>query len=155
MIDVICEENCKACDYEDIARCAFEKLSLVGDAFAELVFMDEDEIHKLNLITRGVDRATDVLSYPNLNEILPFTQENYPFDYDKSIGKVSLGSIVICTSVAERQAEEYGHSTQREMSYLFLHGLLHLLGYDHIEEGDKKIMRSKEEEILSALGVNR
>ena len=70
-------------------------------------------------------------------------------------GGVMLGSIVICREVAERQAEEYGHSAVREMTYLFVHGLLHLLGYDHEKEEDKALMRAKEEEVLSAIGINR
>ena len=138
-----------------IAECAFNKLGLSGEAYVELVFVDEDEIHTLNLNTRGIDRATDVLSYPNLDKIMPFTKENYPYDYDEDAGSVMIGSIVICDSIAQKQAEEYGHPVERERSYLFLHGLLHLLGYDHISDEDKAVMRLKEEEILSDLGVTR
>lgn len=140
---------------DSIAACAFSTLKLSGNASVELIIMDEDEIHNLNKETRGIDKSTDVLSYPNLTNIMPFTKENYPFDYDEETGSVFLGSIAICEQIALRQAEEYGHSAERERGYLFLHGLLHLLGYDHMEDEDKKIMRSREEEILSALGVNR
>lgn len=152
MIEVISEE---CGDLNLIAKRTFETLALDGEAYVELIFMDEDEIHTLNLETRGVDRATDVLSYPNLDKIMPFTRENYTFDYDEDRGAVFLGSIVICESIAKKQALEYGHSEKREKSYLFLHGLLHLLGYDHIEEADKIKMRQVEENILAQLGVSR
>lgn len=141
--------------FDKVAKCAFETLNLSGDASVELVFYDEQEIRELNFQTRGIDKSTDVLSYPNLENIMPFTRQNYPFDFDEEAGSVFLGSIVICEQIAKQQAEEYGHSTVRERAYLFLHGLLHLLGYDHIQETDKVIMRQKEEAVLSALGVNR
>lgn len=141
--------------FERIAQCAFYILKLVGDAEVELVMMDEDEIHKLNLETRNVDKSTDVLSYPNLNKILPFNKTNYQLDYDEESGCVFLGSIVICEQIARNQAIEYGHSYEREKGYLFLHGLLHLLGYDHIDEKDKIAMRAVEEEVMTKLGVVR
>lgn len=141
--------------FKKIAECAYEILQLIGDAEVEFVTVSEDEIKELNFKTRGIDKATDVLSYPNLNKIFPFTPENYPYDYNIETKSVFLGSIVICEQIAMRQAQEYGHSFEREKGYLFLHGLLHLLGYDHIKDDDKKIMRQKEEEILSKLGVKR
>ncbi len=141
--------------FNEISELVYKNLSLEGDGIVELLFYDEDDIHKLNLETRGVDKSTDVLSYPNLNEIKPFTQDNYPFDFDMENNSVFLGSIVICDIIAKRQAEEYGHSERRERAYLFLHGLLHLLGYDHIKDEDKQVMRSKEEEILNLMGVSR
>ncbi len=141
--------------YEKAAGAAFEALGLSGDAEVELVFADKDEIRELNLRTRGKDAVTDVLSYPMLGEIKPFTQENYPADYDGETECVTLGSIVICDAVATEQAEEFGHSVERERAYLFLHGLLHLLGYDHIEENDRAAMREKEELILNSLKITR
>lgn len=158
MIRIVCEEKEAACDIpllEKTARSAFEELDLVGDALVELVIVGEEEIRKVNFERRGIDRTTDVLSFPLLNEIKPFTEKNYPFDYDPDERAVSLGSILICDAVAARQAEEYGHSVQRERAYLFLHGLLHLLGYDHIEENDKAKMRLAEEKILSSVGLER
>lgn len=153
MISVISELNDEL--YNDIANCVFDNLSLVGNATVELIYYDVNGIKELNFETRGIDQSTDVLSYPNLTEIKPFIKENYPFDYDFANNSVFLGSIVICEEIAKRQAEEYGHSERREMAYLFLHGLLHLLGYDHIKEEDKQKMRTKEEEILNSLGVHR
>ena len=141
--------------YVSVAAAAEKTLGLKGDCAVELVFSSRDEIRELNAATRNIDSVTDVLSYPMLSEIKPFTRENYPLCFDPEIGAVMLGSIVICDAVAEEQAEEYGHSVERERSYLFLHGLLHLCGYDHVDESDRKLMRAKEEEILSCLGIGR
>ena len=137
------------------ADAAFAALSLAGEAEVEVNFVTEEEIRELNARTRDTDRVTDVLSYPMLDEIRPFTRENYPFDVDPENGRVPLGSIVICRDVAARQAEEDGHSRDRGEPYLFVHGLLHLLGYDHMTEEDKSVMREAEERILSAIGQVR
>ena len=153
MIKLDLSEKCEL--FERVAAAAFDKLALKGDCVVEVDFVSKEEIRDLNLSARGVDRVTDVLSFPALDEIKAFTPENYPFDYDGVSGSVNIGNIVICAEVAKEQAAEYGHSEERERAYLFLHGLLHLLGYDHIEESDKAVMRAKEEEILSALGITR
>ena len=141
--------------FSRLASVAYEQLSLVGDAIVEVEYISSEQIHELNLRTRGVDRPTDVLSYPALDEIDDFTRENYPFEYDEERGGVFLGSIVVCESIAREQAQEYGHSFERENCYLFVHGLMHLLGYDHIEEEDRKVMREKEESVLLACGIGR
>lgn len=137
------------------AEKAFEQLGLEGDCVAEIEYVSADEIRELNKRTRGIDSATDVLSYPALDEIMPFTYENYPFEYDDYNDGVMLGSIVICREIAEEQAKEYGHSAVRETTYLFVHGLLHLLGYDHEKEEDKAVMRDAEEKVLAAIGISR
>lgn len=141
--------------YSQVAEAAFKTLSLCGEAAVELETVDEEEIRRFNKAHRGVDKATDVLSFPLLEEIKPFTPENYPYDYDRESGRVNLGGILICEAFAERQAAEYGHSVQREKAYLFLHGLLHLLGYDHIDEKDKAAMRAAEEQILRSVNLTR
>lgn len=139
--------------FTDLARAAFDLLGLSGEAIAEVDFVDKNQMRELNLRTRGIDKETDVLSFPTLKEIKPFTSENYPFEnYD---GYTMLGSIVICSEIATAQAEEYGHSVERENCYLFTHGLMHLLGYDHIDEDEREIMRDKEEAVLSACGISR
>ena len=153
MLRVDCEKY--EDDFSALAKAAFGVLGLDGNAVVEVDFVTKDEIHELNLRTRGVDRATDVLSYPALDEIKPFTKENYPFDYDEETGEIELGSIVICEAVAEEQAQEYGHSARRENCYLFTHGLMHLMGYDHIEESDRAVMREKEEAVLNRCGITR
>lgn len=100
----------------------------------------------MNLMYRQVDRATDVLSFPLIEDFNHISEEN---------GEILLGDVVICIEQAEKQAEEYGHSVQRELVYLFVHSVLHLLGYDHMEEDDKAKMRKKEEEIMNLLSLQR
>lgn len=114
-----------------------------SDVEVSLTLVDKDEIHSLNRDYRGVDRPTDVLSFPMDDEIFPGEE-----DVD-----LILGDIVICLDIAKAQAEEYGHSLDRELSYLICHSTLHLLGYDHMEEDEKAIMRGKEKEIMKNLGV--
>ena len=132
---------------------AFRTLNLEGECEVEIEYLGKEDMRALNLRTRKVDAPTDVLSFPALDEIGPFTYENYPFEFDDYEGCVTLGSIAICTEKAEEQAKEYGHSFVREMTYLFVHGLLHILGYDHENEDDKRVMRAAEEKILSAIGI--
>lgn len=108
-----------------------------------LSIVDRQTIHKLNKDYRNVDRETDVLSFPMDEE--GFDNEGNPL--------ILLGDIVICLDVAEDQAADFGHSLEREIMYLICHSTLHLLGYDHIEEDDKKVMRSKEKEVMKNLGV--
>lgn len=141
--------------YGKTARAAFEKLDLSGNATVELLIVSAREIRQVNARERGEDSVTDVLSFPLLEKIEPFTRTNYPFDFDEATGAVSLGSILICDEVALRQAREYGHSEDRERAYLFLHGLLHLLGYDHTDEETKMQMRTAEELILGSVGLTR
>ena len=108
-----------------------------------LSIVDTETIHRLNKDYRNVDRETDVLSFPMDEE--GFDNEGNPL--------ILLGDIVICLDVAEDQAADFGHSLEREIMYLICHSTLHLLGYDHIEEDDKKVMRSKEKEVMKNLGV--
>lgn len=122
----------------------------------EVEFVDEEQIRELNRTTREIDRVTDVLSYPALDGIFqkPIKKKDWKFELDEE-GNLVVGSIALCKKRAQEQAEEYGHSYERELNYLILHGVLHCLGYDHIEESDKAVMRQKEEEILSKMGVTR
>ena len=122
----------------------------------EILFVDEEEIQRLNRETRGVDKVTDVLSYPALEDICgkSIVKADHPFEIDEE-GKLLLGSIVICAKRAKEQAEEYGHSYRRELHYLVVHGIMHCLGYDHIEEADRAVMREKEESVLQKLGITR
>ena len=122
----------------------------------ECIFVSEEEIRALNREKRGVDKVTDVLSFPELSDIKgkKILKKDYPFDLDEE-GALLIGSIAVCTKRAKEQAEEYNHSYRRELHYLIVHGILHCLGYDHIEESEKAEMREKEEEILSAMGITR
>ena len=127
-----------------------------SDATLDLSFVGRARIRTLNRTHRGVDRVTDVLSFPTIDGVsLPLDKGNYPFDLDPDTGKVYLGSIVICRVKAKEQAAEYGHSEERELAYLTVHGVLHLLSFDHIEEADRAKMRAAEERVLSVLGIGR
>ena len=137
--------------FEHLTKAVYRILNLGGKAVVELIFADAEDIREVNRATRGIDKPTDVLSFPMLNEIKPFTGKNYPADYDPELKAVVLGSIMICREIAVMQAEEYGHSVEREESYLLVHGLLHLLGYDHESETDKKVMRDLEEQVLNKI----
>ena len=122
----------------------------------ELLFVDGEEIQRLNKETRNIDKVTDVLSYPTLDGIKgeALSAAEYPYDVNED-GELLIGSIVICCERAKEQAEEYGHSYERELHYLLVHGIMHCLGYDHIEEDERAEMREKEEYILSKLGITR
>ncbi len=116
-------------------------------------FVSENEIACLNAQFRGKDSVTDVLSFPNLQKSV--SQNLTEFSDEIVDGSLFLGDIVICHKKAKSQAKEYGHSTNREICFLALHGLLHLLGYDHIDKQDEKLMQSTAEKILCQFGVNR
>jgi probable rRNA maturation factor len=123
---------------------------------AEVVFADAEEIQTINREQRQVDSVTDVLSFPALDGIRgkALQKKNFPYDIDEN-GNLFLGSIVICRQRAREQAEEYGHSYERELYYLLVHGVLHCLGYDHMTDEDKAEMREKEERILGKMGITR
>ena len=112
----------------------------------DITLVDDAAIHELNRPYRGIDRPTDVLSFA-LDE-----GEEEPEVDDDEIEHL-LGDVIISAPTAVRQGEEYGHGLEREMTYLAVHGMLHLLGYDHMEEKDKLIMRKREEEVLRRLDL--
>ena len=112
-----------------------------------VVFCDDAYIRQLNRDYRGLDKATDVLSFA-LNE------GEEPDVYDGPAHHL-LGDIIISLDTAARQAEDYGHTLERELAYLAIHGMLHLLGYDHMDEADQQEMRTEEEYVLTRLGITR
>ena len=118
-------------------------------------FVDENEIQRLNKQFRNIDRVTDVLSFPNLNKTYDQRLSEFDAERNPDDNLLFLGDIVICKKVAKRQAKEYGHSLKREICFLAVHGLLHLLGYDHIKEEDEKLMKEATEKALNAYGVSR
>ena len=119
-----------------------------GPAEISVTFVDNARIHELNKQYRDKDAPTDVLSFP--------MAENGEYDIDEDNGCKILGDIVISMERAMEQAELYGHSLQREVAYLTVHSMLHLLGYDHLDEGPMKAqMRRREEHILEGLGIRR
>lgn len=129
---------------------------LPQDIDVEVTVTDEEEIRRLNSETRGVDKVTDVLSFQNIEDIsLPLRKDDYPDEKNGEDDSVILGEILICAEQAIRQAEEYGHSVEREIGFLTCHGMLHLLGFDHIDEEGEAEMNELSEEILSAVGYVR
>lgn len=117
----------------------------------------DEYIKQINKEHRNIDKETDVLSFPLINWQSPceWNSLKYGEDIDPQTGYTELGDIIISAETAKRQAEEFDHTVQREIAYLALHGFLHLLGYDHMNEEDKKVMRQKEENILSILNIMR
>lgn len=122
-----------------------------------LKFVSPEEIRTLNKATRNIDRVTDVLSYPYTNVKVgqKLKLKDYVCDIDPTDHKLLLGDIVLCVERAKEQAKEYGHSVKREICFLFCHAMLHLMGYDHIEPEDEKIMTAKQAEILNSLNITR
>ena len=120
----------------------------------DVLLTDDAGIHQINKDMRDVDRATDVLSFPEF-ELTP-GQLPAPEDADPGTGLVPLGDMAISMEHVAAQAKEFGHSGRRELCYLVVHSVLHLLGYDHLDEGPMKAqMRQREEAILAQLGITR
>jgi len=125
-----------------------------------MLFVDNDEIRAINKETRGIDRSTDVLSFPMLDypkdKVYKESYKDFNFDETYMDGDdLVLGDIVISLEKALEQSKNYEHSFEREASYLVVHSVLHLLGYDHMEGREKKKMRIREEDILNKLKINR
>ena len=119
-----------------------------SDAEVSVSFVDNERIHELNAQYRNVDRETDVLSFP--------MGENGEYDTNMDTGAKILGDIVISVPKAMEQAKAYNHSLQREIGFLTVHSMLHLLGYDHENGGIEQVhMREKEEEVLTKIGLKR
>lgn len=110
-----------------------------------VTFVSSEEIRELNALYRAVDSVTDVLSFPQYEDLSEVPEES----------EVCLGDVVICTEQALLQADDYGHTPERELTYLFVHSICHLLGFDHMEEAEKEEMRKREEEIMKRIGLER
>lgn len=143
-------------EYENIIEKVLKKcFEIEGLSYEKLlvsiVLTDPENIQKLNKQYRQIDKPTDVLSFPMFEkEEIETVIKNNALEHEDI-----LGDMVISISQVERQAEEYGHSFERELSYMIVHSFYHLLGYDHIEENDKKQMRKKEENVLELMGIKR
>lgn len=125
-----------------------------------LLFVDNSEMKEINNETRNIDRETDVLSFPMLDfeEGKVYKDIYVDFEFDETFKdgeELILGDMVLSLEKALEQSEEYGHSYEREVSYLVVHSILHLLGYDHMVDEDKVKMRAREEEILNKLDIRR
>lgn len=146
MFEIINNTNC---DIENIDTIENYVLFLVknrqiDNAIFNIIFVSSEEIHMINKEYRNVDRVTDVISFA-----LEDTPDNFDSEYRL------LGDIYICLDKVYEQAELYNHSNLREMCFLITHGLLHLLGYDHMEEDEEKVMFSLQEELLNEYGIKR
>ncbi len=127
---------------------ALEEEEISDDAEVSVTLVDNARIRELNEEFRNIDRETDVLSFP-----LGDDENGYEIDPDNDA--IMLGDIVISLEQAARQAEEYGHSYRREVAFLITHSLFHLLGYDHVNGEEEKLMFSKQEKVLDKLGITR
>ena len=146
MIDVQTELECLPQNAEELIRRVVEAALQQAGASGEVCVLvtDAEEIQRLNAGYRNIDRVTDVLTFPAWEgDAILCPPDGY------------LGDIAICFERAEEQAEEFGHSLERELAFLAVHGALHLLGYDHMEPEDEKQMLSKQDEILNELGYLR
>ena len=130
-------------EVKKVVEYALKYLKIENSLF-NIIIVDKETIHKLNKEYRGIDRETDLISFA--------LEDDETFNNDKV--RV-LGDIYICLSKAKEQSIEYGHSNLRELSFLSIHGLLHLLGYDHMTPEDEKVMFSLQDEILNSYGVTR
>lgn len=132
---------------------ALREEKVPDDCEVSVLLTDNEGIHELNRDYRGVDRPTDVLSFP-ANELSPGEFDADLCERDPETGRVFLGDMAISLEKCEAQAEEFGHSFERELMYLTVHSTLHLLGYDHVDEAEmKRQMRGREDVIMSRLGI--
>lgn len=149
-------------DYEDLIKkvvtASLDYEECPYEAEVNVVLTDNEEIHRVNKEFRETDRPTDVLSFPMVEYEEPgnfdFLEERYDCFHPES-GELLLGDIMISVERAREQAEEYGHSLEREIAFLTAHSMLHLCGYDHMEEDERLVMEEKQREILNLLGIKR
>jgi len=143
-------------EYEDIIKkvvekCFKEEKLENSKLYISIILTTPEHIHQINKQYRNIDKETDVLSFPMFEkEELDEKIEKQNFEHEDV-----LGDIIISIEKVKGQAKEYGHSFEREFSYMLVHGFYHLMGYDHIEEEDKVKMRPKEEKVLNKLGMRR
>ncbi len=152
MAKIKIDTESKKIKFSTVAKAVYKTLSQKAKISAEIVFVSAEEIQNLNRETRGVDKVTDVLSYPTLNDICGkiLNAKDYLNDLD---GKyLFIGSIALCEDRIKEQAKEIGHSEEDEITYLVVHGLMHLFGYDHMTDEDKILMRKMEKQALKLLG---
>lgn len=139
----------QALDYEE---CPYE-------VELNVILVDNDEIQKINNEFRNMDKATDVLSFPMVDYEVPgefdWLEESGDDCFNPESGELLLGDIIISVDKLLEQAKEYGHSVERELGFLVAHSMLHLFGYDHMEDDERKVMEEKQEEILQQINLFR
>lgn len=156
MFEIVYKEIEEKEEYQKIIKrvlenCFEEEKIIDSKLMITITLTNAENIRKINKQYRNIDKATDVLSFPMFNkDELENKIKNKLFEHEDV-----LGDIIISIPKVEEQAKEYGHSFERELSYMLVHGFYHLMGYDHIKEEDKKEMRPKEEKILNQLNILR
>lgn len=156
MLEIVYKDIEENKEYEEVIKkvinqCYKEEKIENSKLFITITLTNPENIQKINKEYRNIDKPTDVLSFPMFEkEELNKKIANNDFEYEDI-----LGDIVISVQRVEEQAKEYGHSFERELSYMVVHGFYHLMGYDHIKEEDKNKMRPKEEKILQDLKIER
>ena len=150
-VDIDEKEEYKKLVEKVLTQCYKEEKMEESKLSVTVTLTTPNYIHEINNKYRNVDKATDVLSFPMFEkEELELKIKNKDFKHEDI-----LGDIIISIEKVEEQAKEYGHSFEREFSYMLVHGFYHLIGYDHIKEEDKKVMRPKEEKVLGLLNITR
>ena len=137
-------------DFKDLltsaVRASLEVEGIKEPAEVKITFVSDEGLRRINRDFRNINKSTDVLSFP--------LGENGIYDINPENGRLLLGDVIISVEHAVKQAETFGHSFEREMAYLTVHSLFHLMGYDHIDEAEeKRIMREREEKALSVIGL--
>lgn len=144
---------------EEIINHCLDYANFPYEAEVNLTLTDNEGIHSINKEFRQIDRPTDVLSFPMLNYETPgdfsFLDDEDNDDFNPDTGEALLGDIIISIEKVYEQAENYGHSVEREYAFLITHSMLHLFGYDHMEEQEAKIMEAKQKEILQQMNILR
>ena len=172
IIDIIDEDNYLATDQEvliqDVVKLTAKYLKMAGNIEVDISIVSNEEIHQLNLEYRQIDRPTDVLSFAleevssefDISDFTSFTTE-FKSDEENSDNQTGeefarhLGDIIISHPKVQEQADDYGHSFERELAFLAVHGFLHLNGFDHQTKEEEKVMFSIQEEVLSQHGLDR
>ncbi len=143
----------------DIIPAALDYEGCPYEAEVNVLLTDNEAIHEINLEQRGIDAPTDVLSFPMIEfeREADFSHvEDAAEDYfNLETGELMLGDIVISVEKVVEQAEKYGHSQDRELAFLVAHSMLHLCGYDHMDDGEREVMEEKQREILAGKGYHR
>jgi len=142
-----------------VARKVLETEGCPYDAILNLLVTENEGIRAYNKQYRNIDKETDVLSFPNVDFETPGdfskAKENEADYFDPDTGELVLGDIILSADKVEEQAESYGHSKRREFAFLVAHSMLHLCGYDHMEDEERMIMEGKQEKVLQELGITR
>jgi probable rRNA maturation factor len=158
--DIEENENYKELINKVVLKCFEEENLLKTNLYLNIILTNPETIRETNKKYRNIDKETDVLSFPmfeknELDEIIKSSNEKENNQEKSEIMEDVLGDIMISIYRVIEQAKEYGHSVERELAYMVVHGFYHVMGYDHIEEDDKKIMRPKEENVLNKLNITR